>query len=334
MTDFSVDDVSASNIPHVKEELDDIKKKVHNYRDGVEDLKEEFSGVISQQHIAELDKLSSELITEWKNHRESVRAKALEFSQPQMTEYERRCLEIKEEMIKEQKEAAARAVAAVADRKKEGLIKAKVLHEGVKDRVSQFLLDTMVSDEFQSWKHADDNDIRKAMNSKGEWKVTMDQVLQGFQEYCVLISTHAPDDLDKPESSYSMLKEQVELAQKNYEEAVLDIETEDASRNIYTLDKEVTSKLDYPKFSGKPSECFVKFQEKFERALKSNKVPKIDQADKLRENLSGDALRHIPDTVKDINTAFETLNDLYGDPYRITDHRLKELKKLGKFPSK
>ena len=66
MTDFSVDDVSASNIPHVKEELDDIKKKVHDYRDGVEDLKEEFSGVISQQHIAELDKLASELITEWK----------------------------------------------------------------------------------------------------------------------------------------------------------------------------------------------------------------------------------------------------------------------------
>ena len=147
----------------------------------------------------------------------------------------------------------------IKDRKKEGLIKAKVLHKGVKDRVSQFLLDTKVGDEFESWKEVDDNDIRKAMNAKSEWKVTMDQVTKDFQEYCVLISTHAPEDLVKPDSSYSTLKEQVALAQVNYEEAVLDIEREDASRNIYTLDKEVTSKLDYPKFSGRSSECFMKF---------------------------------------------------------------------------
>ena len=55
-----------------------------------------------------------------------------------------------------------------------------------------------------------------------------------------------------------------------------------------------------------------------ERALKANRVPKVDQVDKLRENLSGFALSMVPDSVKDIKVDLtpsmnsgETLRESY-----------------------
>ena len=92
------------------------------------------------------------------------------------------------------------------------------------------------------------------------------------------------------------------------------------------------SKLDYPKFSGKFSECFLKFKDKMVRAFKSNRVAKVDQVDKLREQLSGFALSLVPDSQKDIDVAFQALSDQWGDPESVLDSRLKELRGLGKLP--
>ena len=55
-----------------------------------------------------------------------------------------------------------------------------------------------------------------------------------------------------------------------------------------------------------------------QRAFKANRVPRVDQVDKLREHISGFALSLVPDTVKDIEV----------------QSRLNELKKLGKLPGK
>ena len=65
------------------------------------------------------------------------------------------------------------------------------------------------------------------------------------------------------------------------------------------------------------------------RAFKSNRVAKVDQVDKLRECLSGFALSLVPDSMKDIDTAFRALSDQWGDPERVLDSRLKELKIIG-----
>ena len=68
------------------------------------------------------------------------------------------------------------------------------------------------------------------------------------------------------------------------------------------------------------------------RAFKSNRVAKMDQVDKLREQLSGFALSLVPDSMKDIDAAFQALSDQWGDPERVLDSRMKQLKVLGKFP--
>ena len=130
------------------------------------------------------------------------------------------------------------------------------------------------------------------------------------------------------------MKDHFELAKKAVEEAVEAVEKEDTRRNLFSLEKESSSKVEYPKFTGKFSECFVKFQEKMERALKANRVPKMDQVDKLREHLSGFALSLVPDTVKDIEVAFKALEDQWGDPGRVLESRQQELKKLGNLPGR
>ena len=66
-----------------------------------------------------------------------------------------------------------------------------------------------------------------------------------------------------------------------------------------------------------------------ERALRVNRAPKVDQVDKLRENLSGLALTLVPDSVKNIAVAFQALHDQWGDSERVLNSRLKELSKLG-----
>ena len=71
-----------------------------------------------------------------------------------------------------------------------------------------------------------------------------------------------------------------------------------------------------------------------ERALKSNRVPKVDQVDKLREHLSGFALSLVPDSVKDIEVAFKALEDQWGDPGRVLESRQQDLKKLGNLPGR
>ena len=112
------------------------------------------------------------------------------------------------------------------------------------------------------------------------------------------------------------------------------MEKEDNKRNLFTLEKDTGAKIEYPKFSGKFSECFLKFKDKMERAFKSNRVPKVDQVDKLREQLSGFALSLVPDSVKDIEVAFKSLEDQWGDPDRLLNSRVNELKKLGNMPGR
>ena len=47
--------------------------------------------------------------------------------------------------------------------------------------------------------------------------------------------------------------------------------------------------------------------------MKSNKVPRIDQTARLREQLSGHHLALVPESIKEIPKAFAALRSLYGD---------------------
>ena len=47
-------------------------------------------------------------------------------------------------------------------------------------------------------------------------------------------------------------------------------------------------------YSGNPSEDFITFKDKFEKADEDNRISKTDQLEKLREALTGNAATRIP----------------------------------------
>ena len=101
---------------------------------------------------------------------------------------------------------------------------------------------------------------------------------------------------------------------------------------MYSLSKPSGEDLKYPTFSGELGQDLVKFKEKMVYRFKRNQVCKIDQLEKLRETLKGKALRLVPDSMKDIDSAWSALNNAFGDPSRVLQHRLNSLRKLGDLP--
>ena len=71
-----------------------------------------------------------------------------------------------------------------------------------------------------------------------------------------------------------------------------------------------------------------------EKAFRVNKVAKVDLLDKLREQLNGFAKSLVPDNMRDIADAFQAHSEQWGDPERVLDSRLRDLKKLGQLPDR
>ena len=65
--------------------------------------------------------------------------------------------------------------------------------------------------------------------------------------------------------------------------------------------------MDYPKFSGQDTQCYMVWEEKMQYALWTNRVPAVDKVTKIRQHLSGHPLLMVPDSVKLAKSAFDTL---------------------------
>ena len=147
----------------------------------------------------------------------------------------------------------------------EELAKAKASYEKIKEACDRLAVDTQPSGDRDEWKLVEDDAIKKAMHSKGDWVKQMRDVQDEFTKYKTIISIWSHEDLNADESYYSILKDQFEFVKGAVEESVKELEEVDAERNLFSLQKESGSKIEYPKFSGKFSECFLKFREKMER---------------------------------------------------------------------
>ena len=153
---------------------------------------------------------------------------------------------------------------AEEDKKAEGLAKMSISYEKVMEACSQLVTDVLAGEDDDDWTRAGDDEIRKAMQAKQEWVKRMADAKEDYMMYKTLVTTLSPEMLTDEESDFRQLTDHYELVKKTLEDALEAVEEEDTKRNLFTLDKGVTSKLEYPKFSGKSSECFFKFKEKME----------------------------------------------------------------------
>ena len=69
------------------------------------------------------------------------------------------------------------------------------------------------------------------------------------------------------------------------------------------------------------------FKDKFNQAAENNKISRKDQVEKLREVLTGNALNHLPeDGIKNIDQAWDYLDQAFGNPHTCLNHRLAKVK--------
>ena len=108
---------------------------------------------------------------------------------------------------------------------------------------------------------------------------------------------------------------------------------EDAARSMFTLEPVKSDIIKYPTFSGLPSEDYLQFKEKMTLRFRENKVRRKEQVSKLRECLKGAALERVPDGVKDIEEAFNRLNEAFGNPSKVMAYQLKGLDDIGMMPA-
>ena len=99
---------------------------------------------------------------------------------------------------------------------------------------------------------------------------------------------------------------------------------------IYSLDEVKVDKVRLPVFSGKGKEDYEKFKSDLLKGFAQNRVTQADKLDKLRECLSGEAKRLVPESISsNVNDALKVLDQAYGDPIRLFNYRQEYFFKLG-----
>ena len=180
----------------------------------------------------------------------------------------------------------------------------------------------------ENWAEADSHDIEVAMKAQQEWAKELKYLQERVWAMRRNVECFGIDsaELRRCEVKVKELRNQVE--------DVMDIiKHEDVTRALYSLNTSNNNNLiKYPTFCGAIGEDFIKFRKDITNAFKVNRVRADDQVSKLRENLDGDPLSLVPETLTRLEDAFDILAPIYGDAARLMDSKKETIEALGPFP--
>ena len=182
---------------------------------------------------------------------------------------------------------------------------------------------------FTDWGKAEDHEIEIAMNKIEEWKKKMAKIKEKGQAVERNTKAYALDTtkLAASKALISTLISELEMAIEN-------IEFEDNSRCLYSLNKSKPADVKYPKFKGTALEDFSKFEKELKKAFVSNRVRRDNQVSKLRACLEGHPWKLIPSSLENIDEALSILKSCYGDASRVMKAKQNSIANMGKMPRK
>ena len=221
-------------------------------------------------------------------------------------------------LVREALETKTKAVAKIK-------LKAKSVVEDVRD-----LSDLINKVEIESWNEQDDWLIIQTRRELKSWEEKLKAITAMHREALELMVENSILDgsvVDLVDASNKV--EDLTLDFKNVSDAVI---AEDLSRELHTMNTSVTEKVKYPSFGGTDEECYQDFKELLDKAFKHNQVSKSAKVAKLKECLKGNAKTIIPESMKDIDLAYSTLEKAFGDPTKLLKVKISALIKLGYCP--
>ena len=179
------------------------------------------------------------------------------------------------------------------------------------------------------WAEAEDHEVQEAMKSLKPWKEKLSKTKKSLIE---LESKVKGEELDDLTADLERLKIQVSKTEKGLDDATAAIQEADEDKGLFTNRISKSSPVQLPSFGGFVGEDLLDFEEKFEKAVKANKIPKSDQLEKLKEVLKGKAKAQVPAKTESIDRAWELLRSAFGDPMTLLKHRKMCLAKIGEYP--
>ena len=200
-------------------------------------------------------------------------------------------------------------------------VDAKIIEEEVKNLEGEV---STVDD----WEDAENSVVEEYMGKITEWKKTLKALKE--KSYSIERNTkfHKFDET-KMKTSAALIA----TVECKVNAAIKSIKEEDSSRCLYSTCKSTAAKVKLPSFSGAQEEDFATFMEDVKKAFVANKVRKDDQSSKLKECLKSHARKLIPDSMKEIDTCWDTLKAVYGDPSRVMNAKKKKLSLMGRYPA-
>ena len=177
------------------------------------------------------------------------------------------------------------------------------------------------------WEKKDNSEVSELMRESKNWNKSLSDLSKVFREYekAARASSEETEEFDNNKTVFETAMSRLASLRKI-------ILAEDKRRFLFTLDHAKSEKVKFPTFSGDKKEDFLKFKIKMTQAFEKNRVILCDQLDKLRENLRGEALKHVPETVQDLQIAWDHLKEAYGDPLRMLKERIKALDSIKALP--
>ena len=171
-----------------------------------------------------------------------------------------------------------------------------------------------------NWTTAEDHVVELEMTKIKSWRERMDKLKDKVNMLRVKSLDH---NLDM--GPFTLSKTALDSAAGELEFIIEQMEHEDSERGLYSLNPGEAANLTYPTFSGEDSEDFFMFKKEMETCFRSNRVRKEDQVSILKKELKGDALKLVPANVTSVATAWDLLDQIYGDPKRILIDRKGKL---------
>ena len=308
---------------------EEFRNEVLTYVENFEDFMAEYTDQLENPN--DLKAANNTVINDIIAHIDQVEAKVAEVKQASTNEAIQRTVDASQQSQAAQLQDLLSRQATLDATKEANAAKKRAITKSAQVKSDVSKLDTELRRvDLEEWADVPDKDIESGIQKLKEWKTTLDNIISRYREIEDILSSQdiSIQDVREAAQAGGKLKE----LEVFFSEVRDRVEHEDESRELYSGQTASTEKVAYPVFEGRDDESFVDFKLELEKAFVKNRVPKADKVKKMREVLRGYAKQLVPESQKDVNAAFECLNQAFGDPTKLQRHRTAAIKKLGKLP--
>ena len=322
----------------INKRLDEIRELEISIGCRTQQVIDNFKTELSEDKVIKLNEDVKLLSNAVKTHEKQIRAKVKQVLPPKnLSSYETEMLAIQTKLYElELKKQESNNAAKVQEEKRgKAEVTKKVAAFRLKVRtIEEHIKLVKTREDVDYWANVDSETISRTMKELTTWDTLMKETEAVFIDIENLVKLYGEPE-DAADTGYDLahtksLLQDLRIDVKNAKDAV---HKEDTERALFSLETAKGEILKYPSFSGDSSQDFIKFKEKMVYRFRRNQVAKQDQLDKLREVLKGQALRLVPESTKDIDTAWLILKNAFGDAVRVLQHRLDLLEAMGDLPN-